>query len=117
MVNSVGSPQIPVKAPRIALVVPAYNESRLLPRLLDTVEAASERFPGGRDAIEVIVADNASTDDTATIAARRGCKVAAVSKRMIAAARNGGAGLATATPSLPSTAHCPTRASRAAPRA
>ena len=34
------------------------------------------RFAGGRDAVEVIVADNASTDDTAAIAAARGCRVA-----------------------------------------
>ena len=82
--------------PRLSLVVPAYNESLLLPRLLDTVDAARDRFRGGRDAVEVIVADNSSTDDTAAIAHARGCRVASVRKRMIAAARNGGAALATA---------------------
>src|SRR5688572_23983955 len=81
---------------RISLVIPAYNESLLLPRLLDTVDAAREGFGGGRDAVEVIVADNSSTDDTAAIARARGCLVAPVAKRMIAAARNGGAALATA---------------------
>lgn len=82
--------------PEISLVVPAYNEARLLPRLLDTIDAARDRFAGGRDHIEVIVADNESTDDTAAIARARGCVVAPVSKRMIAAARNGGAARATA---------------------
>jgi glycosyltransferase involved in cell wall biosynthesis len=67
-----------------------------LPRLLDTVDAARARFVHGADAVEVIVADNSSTDATAAIAAARGCRVAPVSKRMIGSARNGGAALATA---------------------
>ena len=79
---------------RISLVVPAHNESKLLPRLLDTVDVARERFVGGRDAIEVIVADNASTDGTGEIAADRGCTVVHVAQRLIAAARNGGARIA-----------------------
>lgn len=82
--------------PSISLVIPAYNEARLLPRLLDTVDAARARFAGGADAIEVIVADNASTDDTAAIALGRGCKVATVATRKIGVARNGGADIATA---------------------
>lgn len=80
----------------ISLVIPAHNEAKLLPRLLDTIDVARDRFAGGRDQIEVIVADNGSTDDTAAIAASRGCVVAPVEKRMIAAARNGGAAVATA---------------------
>ena len=82
--------------PAISIVIPAYNESQLLPRLLDTIDAARDRFTGGRDQIEVIVSDNSSTDDTAAIAASRGCRVATVAKRMIGASRNGGAALATA---------------------
>lgn len=82
--------------PAISLVIPAYNEAALLPRLLDTIDTARARFAGGADAIEVIVADNGSTDDTAAIANSRGCRVAAVSKRLIGAARNGGAAVATA---------------------
>ena len=82
--------------PDISLVIPAYNEATCLPRLLDTIAAARDRYKGGRDAIEVIVADNGSTDDTAAIAKARGCVVAPVAKRMIAASRNGGAAAATA---------------------
>ncbi|HIG29472.1 MAG TPA: glycosyltransferase [Verrucomicrobiales bacterium] len=57
----------------VSLIIPAHNESKLLPRLLDTVDIAREHFVHGRDAVEVIVADNASTDDTSEIAASRGC--------------------------------------------
>ena len=39
----------------------------------------------------MIVADNSSTDGTASIAAARGARVVSVEKRVIAAARNGGA--------------------------
>lgn len=77
-------------SPRFSLVIPAYNEERLLPRLLDTVDAAIAAY-GTPGAIEVIVADNASTDGTAAVAASRGCRVVRVEKRVIAAARNGGA--------------------------
>jgi len=80
----------------ISLVIPAYNEASYLPRLLDTVDAARQRYAGGPTAIEVIVADNGSTDDTAATAKARGCVVAPVTKRMIAASRNGGAAVATA---------------------
>ncbi len=80
--------------PRFSLVIPAYNEEAYLPRLLDSVDIACERYREGPDAIEVIVADNASTDGTARIARERGCRVAPVEKRVIAAARNGGARIA-----------------------
>src|ERR1700732_5368727 len=80
---------------RQTLVIPAHNEEALLPRLLDTVEVAKSHYSFGPDAIEVIVADNASTDRTAEIAAARGCRVVPVAKRAIAASRNGGAAQAT----------------------
>jgi len=76
---------------RFSLIIPAHNERKLLPRLLDTVDAARARYPDGETAIEVIVADNASTDGTGELAARRGCTVVPVAQRLIAAARNGGA--------------------------
>ena len=80
--------------PRFSLVIPAYNEANWLPALLDSVDAARARYRGGMHAIEVIVANNASTDDTAGIAETRGCRVAHVERRLIAAARNGGAAMA-----------------------
>jgi len=79
---------------RFSLVIPAHNEERLLPRLLDSVEVARERWRHGPGAIEVIVADNLSTDCTATVAEERGCRVVRVEERRIASVRNGGAAVA-----------------------
>lgn len=78
----------------ISLVIPAYNEEELLPLLLDSVDEALARFVHGPSAIEVIVADNCSSDRTAAIAEQRGCKVAFEERRIIAAVRNAGARVA-----------------------
>ena len=75
----------------MSLVIPAHNEVELLPRLLDTVDVARERYDGGPESIEVIVVDNVSTDGTARVAADRGCRVVRVKERCIATVRNGGA--------------------------
>lgn len=80
--------------PHISLVIPAYNEEKLLPALLDSVAAARAAYPRGQEAVEVIVADNLSTDATARIAAERGCRVVEVAPHVIAAVRNGGAAAA-----------------------
>ena len=82
------------KGVTVSLVIPARNESELLPRLLDTVDHARRQCRRGEDAVEVIVADNGSTDATAAIAESRGCRVVSVEKRCIAAVRNGGAAVA-----------------------
>ncbi|MBS1718314.1 MAG: glycosyltransferase [Armatimonadetes bacterium] len=76
---------------RISLIIPAYNEEVLIPLLLDTVDVARKSYSYGAESIEVVVANNGSTDRTQEIASSRGCKVVPVSKRSIAAARNGGA--------------------------
>jgi glycosyltransferase involved in cell wall biosynthesis len=81
----------PLGAPRFSLIIPAYNEEAYLPWLLDTVDEARARYVGGPEAIEVVVADNASTDGTRQVARRRGCRLVHVEKRVIAAVRNGGA--------------------------
>ncbi len=78
----------------LSLVIPAFNEEACLPRLLDSVDRARERYRPGAALIEVIVADNASTDRTPEIARSHGCTVVAVEKRVIAASRNGGARVA-----------------------
>ena len=87
----------PMSTPRLSLVIPAWNEAALLPRLLASVAATRARWTeSGRaaEAIEVIVADNGSTDATASIAREAGCVVVPVEKRVIAASRNGGAAAA-----------------------
>ena len=77
--------------PRVSLVIPAYNEERLLPLLLETIAVARERYRYGADAVQVIVADNGSIDTTAAIAESYGCEVVRVEERRIATVRNGGA--------------------------
>ena len=79
---------------RYSVVVPAYNEQEYLPRLLSSLQAARAAYREGSEAIELIVADNQSTDATAAVGRSFGCRIASVSKRCIAAARNGGASLA-----------------------
>ena len=76
--------------PRFSVVVPVYNEEKDMPQLIGTIDAARASY-GRPEAIEIIVADNLSTDGTAAVAAARGCRVVRVEKRVIAAARNGGA--------------------------
>jgi glycosyltransferase involved in cell wall biosynthesis len=77
---------------RFSIIIPAYNEENFLPRLLRSIESARHNFQNGE--IEVIVANNCSTDKTSEIAESFGCKVVNVEKRCIAAARNAGAAIA-----------------------
>jgi GT2 family glycosyltransferase len=75
----------------ISFIVPAYNEERLLgPTLRGLI--ASARATG--EPFEVIVADDASSDGTARVAATLGAQVVQVAHRQIAATRNAGARLA-----------------------
>ena len=76
---------------KFSVIIPAYNEEQYLPRLLKSIELARSNYSGGRGEIEVIVADNDSSDATAEIAREHGARVVHVAKRRIAAARNGGA--------------------------
>ncbi len=77
---------------RFSVIIPAYNEEKFLPRLLDSIAVAQANYQKGE--VEVIVADNSSTDQTSEIAEKFGGRVASVEKRCIAAARNGGAKIA-----------------------
>lgn len=79
---------------RFSVVIPAFNEEQYLPRLLRSLHQAREAYEGGADAVELIVADNQSTDGTAAVALAYQCLVIPVEKRCIAAARNGGAAAA-----------------------
>jgi len=57
------------KAPTLALLIPAYNASAYLPRLLDS--AARQTIPFD----EIWVYDDCSTDDTAEVASKLGARV------------------------------------------
>jgi glycosyltransferase involved in cell wall biosynthesis len=76
----------------LSFVVPAYNEEKCLPATLESIHAAARAL--GID-YEIVVADDASTDATAALAATHGAKVASLSNRQIAKTRNGGARAAT----------------------
>ncbi|MBV8032234.1 MAG: glycosyltransferase, partial [Betaproteobacteria bacterium] len=56
---------------KLSVVVPAYNEEKLLPQCLGAIGAAMAAF---EDA-ELVVCDNNSTDRTAEIARAAGAKV------------------------------------------
>lgn len=75
----------------LSFIVPAHNEARLLAATLEAIHAAARELAVP---CEVIVVDDASTDDTALVAAGQGARVLRVEHRHIAAARNEGAGVA-----------------------
>ena len=70
----------------LSFIVPAYNEELELPSTMAAIhDAAQDRQ------YEIIVVDDASTDDTAQIARGAGAEVVSINRRQIAAARNAGA--------------------------
>ncbi|MCC7146598.1 MAG: glycosyltransferase [Phycisphaeraceae bacterium] len=71
-----------------SFIIPAYNEEALIADTLEHVRAAAESVGL---AYEVIVVDDASTDQTAALARAGGAKVVSVNLRHIAAVRNAGA--------------------------
>ncbi len=56
----------------LSIVIPAYNEAKRLPRTLEQIhtylQEAVHRWQVGREAIEVIVVDDGSTDGTSELA-------------------------------------------------
>jgi glycosyltransferase involved in cell wall biosynthesis len=80
---------------KISIVVPAFNEERLLPASLRSITAASAAFADAGWASELIVCDNNSTDRTAEIAAAAGARVVFEPVNQISRARNAGAAAAT----------------------
>lgn len=80
---------------KVSVVIPAYNEAKLLPATLAAVERSRRAFADRGWASELIVCDNNSTDATADIARAAGALVAFEPVNQISRARNGGAALAT----------------------
>jgi len=78
---------------KVSVVIPAFNEEKLLGACLDSVRAAFAAAGGGAEP-EVIVCDNNSSDATGAIAAGRGARVVFEPHNQIARARNCGAAAA-----------------------
>lgn len=74
---------------KISIVVPAFNEERLLSETLAHVRGGSAAFDGWDT--ELIVCDNNSTDRTAQIAREAGATVVSEPINQISRARNAGA--------------------------
>lgn len=76
----------------LTIIVPAFNEADYLPVTVDAIQVAAEHLRTHSDAeVEVVVVDNNSTDETASIARARGAAVVHESVQGIARARNAGA--------------------------
>jgi len=80
---------------KISIVIPAFNEERLLGESLSQIKAASTAFTERGWETELIVCDNNSTDRTAEIARAAGATVVFEPVNQIARARNSGAAAAT----------------------
>ena len=72
----------------LSFIIPAYNEEALIEATVKQLQVAAEAL--GRD-YEIIVVDDASTDETAKVAKAVGARVVNVDNRQIAATRNAGA--------------------------
>jgi glycosyltransferase involved in cell wall biosynthesis len=76
---------------RLSVVVPAFNEERLIAGTLDRLRAGIEVFQRRGWSSELIVCDNNSTDRTAAIARAAGARLVFEPVNQIARARNTGA--------------------------
>src|SRR5688572_4051134 len=79
---------------KISIVVPAFNEEKVLASSLTAIRAAATAFEGKAD-WELIVCDNNSSDRTQEIARAAGATVAFEPINQISRARNKGASVAT----------------------
>jgi glycosyltransferase involved in cell wall biosynthesis len=79
----------------VSVIVPAFNEERLLAASLEEIKQASHAFSLRGWEVELIVCDNNSTDRTADIARAAGATVVFEPVNQIARARNAGAAAAT----------------------
>jgi len=78
---------------KLSIVIPAYNEEKLLGATLDCIHSATASLHDRE--WELVVCDNNSTDRTADIARERGAMVVFEALNQISRARNTGAAAAT----------------------
>ena len=90
-VASAARHSLPVK---MSVIVPAFNEEKLLGESLRHIQTAMTAFSSPGWDSELIVCDNNSTDHTSEIAAAAGAKVVFEEVNQIARARNSGAAAA-----------------------
>ena len=76
-----------------SIIIPAYNESEILPQTLREIQSSVSSITPLPD-FEIIVCDNNSTDQTAEIAQELGAKTIFEPINQISKARNTGAGIA-----------------------
>ena len=76
---------------KLSVVVPAFNEERLLPGTLAHIRTGLEAIACPRSSSEIIVCDNNSTDRTAELGRAAGAQVVFEPVNQIARARNAGA--------------------------
>src|SRR6266536_2307495 len=80
----------------LSIIIPAYNEDKLLPTLLSSIlhsiRNLHDVYP--EYPVEIIVVDNNSTDRTSEVARNYQAKVVLEDKRNVSAARNRGAKIA-----------------------
>ena len=79
---------------KVSIIVPAFNEERLLGQTLAQINLARKSFSSGGWDSELIVCDNNSTDRTAEIARSHGATVVFEPVNQIGRARNRGAAAA-----------------------
>ncbi len=75
----------------LSFIIPAYNEEQLLGATLDAIHKAAGTIA---EPYEIVVADDASSDQTAAIAESHGARLTRVAHRQISATRNSGARVA-----------------------
>lgn len=75
----------------ISFIIPAFNEAEHLPSVIQAIKSQNVF---SKNQFEIIVIDNASTDQTPDIAKKLGAHVSTIKKSTVAAARNKGATLA-----------------------
>jgi glycosyltransferase involved in cell wall biosynthesis len=80
---------------RVSVVLPAFNEEKLLPSALAAVREAASAFTARGWAWECVVCDNNSTDGTAAVARAVGATVVFEPVNQIGRARDAGARVAT----------------------
>jgi len=76
---------------KLSVIVPAFNEEKLLGETLACIKVSLREFHGRGWTSEILVCDNNSTDRTAEIARQAGAKVVSEPVNQIARARNAGA--------------------------